>query len=152
MSGVCMCGFLLLSLARCDVEWGSRWSQGLGEQVHPHHQTALIHSGNDRSQNRTEHGRITQHQPQVSRRTATVGCETKKCSMTMLSGRYLLYVRLQRAVEWSGLHVFWYQSHFPQDVKGQSLLDGTKVRFGHVFVLWEKKNKKEQKGRFSDGG
>lgn len=50
-----MCGFLLLSFARCDVEWGSRWSQGLGEQVHPHHQTPLIHTGNDWSQNRNGH-------------------------------------------------------------------------------------------------
>lgn len=50
-----MCGFLLLSFARCYVEWGSRWSQGLGEQVHPHHQTPLTHTGSDRSQNRNGH-------------------------------------------------------------------------------------------------
>lgn len=56
-----------------------------------------------------------------------------------MSGHHLLYVRLQWAVKWSGLHMFWYQSHFPQDVKGQSLLDGTKVMFGYVFVLWGEK-------------
>lgn len=67
----------------------------------------------------------------------------------MLSEHYLLYVRLQWAVKRSGLHMFWYQSHFPQDVKGQSLLEGTKVMFGHISVLW---GEKKQKGRFSDGG
>lgn len=37
-----LCGVLLLGLARRDVEWGSWWSQGLGKQVHPHHQTSLV--------------------------------------------------------------------------------------------------------------
>lgn len=48
---------------------------------------------------------------------------------------YLLDVRLQWAVKWSGLHMFRYQSQFPQDVKGQSLLNRTEVMFGLIFVL-----------------
>lgn len=33
--------FVLLCFAGCDVERGSGWSEGLGKQIHPHHQTAL---------------------------------------------------------------------------------------------------------------
>lgn len=39
-----LCSVLLLCLAWRDVEWGSWWSQGLGKQVHPHHQTSLVDS------------------------------------------------------------------------------------------------------------
>lgn len=49
---------------------------------------------------------------------------------------YLLYVGLQRAVKWSDLHMLGYQAHFPQDVKGQPLLEWTEVSLGHVSVIW----------------
>lgn len=49
---------------------------------------------------------------------------------------YLLYVGLQRAVKRSDLHMLGYQAHFPQDVKGQPLLEWTEVSLGHVSVIW----------------
>lgn len=36
-----LCSVLLLCLAWRDVKWGPWWSQRLGKQVHPHHQTSL---------------------------------------------------------------------------------------------------------------
>lgn len=37
-----LCVFLLLGFARRDIEWGSRRSQRLRKEVHPHQQSALI--------------------------------------------------------------------------------------------------------------
>lgn len=48
---------------------------------------------------------------------------------------YLLYFRLQRAVQWSRLHMLRDQSHSPQNMKGQLLFNRAKVPSGYIFVL-----------------
>lgn len=134
----CMYVFPLLSFAWCDIEWGPRWSQGLGKQVHPHHQTPLTESTDDQSQNRNGNRQnINAKWAKILRNKRN----TYIWYMIMLNACYLLEVRLQWAVKWSGLHMFRYQSQFPQDVKGQLLLNRTEVTFGHISVFWIKTHK-----------
>lgn len=120
---VCVCVFLLLSLARCDVERGSRWSQGLGEHVHPHHQTPLTDSTNDQSKDRNGHGQKQPKRSKKGEKKVTDGGGNRTGHTDMMSVCYLLYVRLQWAVQRPALHMFRYKFQFPQDVEGQSLLN-----------------------------
>lgn len=93
---MCVCVFLLLSFAWCDVERGSRWSQGLWEQVHPHHQTALTDSTNDQSQNTNGRRQNTNRKPPRQVVVETKGTHTcirscwvcVTCSISGCSGLY----------------------------------------------------------------
>lgn len=48
---------------------------------------------------------------------------------------YLLYLRLQRAVQWSRLHMLRDQSHSSQNMKGQLLFNRAEVMSGYILVL-----------------
>lgn len=104
-----LCIVLLLCLAWCDVERGPWWSQGLGKQVHPHHQTSLM-----------DNIKIVRTKQEIHWQQNNLSWKflKDKWDMNRRKDHYLLYVRLQRAVQWPGLHMFGYQSNFPQDVKG----------------------------------
>lgn len=107
--------FVLLCFAGCDVERRSGWSQRLGKQIHPHHQTTL----------REQHRKTIMRERLVNHNHTHRLC-------------YLLYFRLQRAVQWPCLHMLRDQSHSPQNVKGQLLFNRAKVTSGYIFVLWNK--------------
>lgn len=113
-----VCMFLLFGFAWRDVEWRPRRSQRLGEEIHPHHQTPLTNSTNSQSKGSNWH-------------------TVKPCIYLNVGVYYLLYIRLQWAVQRSGFHMFRYQSHCPQDVKGESLLKWAEVTLGHIFVIWK---------------
>lgn len=51
------------------------------------------------------------------------------------SFRYLLYFRLQRAVQWSRLHMLRDQVYSPQNMEGQLLFNWAEVTSGYIFVL-----------------
>lgn len=105
--------FVLLCFAGGDVERGTGGSKGLGKQIHPHHQTAL----------REQHRKTFRTHTHTNMKTHTL----RSC--------YLLYLRLQGAVQGPRLHMLRDQSHSSQYMKGQLLFNRAEVMTGYIPVL-----------------
>ena len=86
----CVCALLLLGLAWCDVERGSRWSQRLGEQVDPHHQAPLTDSTNNQSEGRNKNNPTDRHGNRCDRliSVCVCVCVCVTCSMSGCRGLY----------------------------------------------------------------
>lgn len=103
---------LLFGFAWCDVKWRPRWTEGFGENIHPHLKASLQ--------------KITIQ-------------KLNKCTNTQentVTVQNLREIRLKGAEERPGLHMFRDKSLFSEHVQTESFPGWTQVLVDFHVVLW----------------